>query len=59
MVAAAREVYALIDNSKWGRVASATFCPAEGLAGVFTDAQAPREMIGALADKGIEVIMHG
>ena len=59
MVAAAREVYALIDNSKWGRVASATFCPAEGLTGVFTDADAPREMVRALEDKGIEVMVHG
>ena len=33
MVAAAREVYALVDNSKWGRVASATFCRPEELTG--------------------------
>ena len=59
MVAAAREVYALIDNSKWGRVASATFCRTEGLTGVFTDADAPPEMVRALEDKGVEVMVHG
>lgn len=59
MVSAAREIYALVDNSKWGRVASATFCPAEELTGVFTDASAPREMVDTLAGKGIEVIVHG
>ena len=59
MVAAAREIYALVDNSKWGRVASATFCPAEELTGVFTDASAPREMVDTLTGRGIEVIVHG
>jgi DeoR/GlpR family transcriptional regulator of sugar metabolism len=55
MVAAVREVYALVDNSKWGRVASATFCRPEDLAGVFTDAGAPAEMVSGLAGLGIEV----
>jgi DeoR/GlpR family transcriptional regulator of sugar metabolism len=59
MVAAAREVYALVDNSKWGRVASATFCRPEDLTGVFTDAAAPRAMIEGLEGMGIEVHQHG
>jgi len=59
MVAAAREVYALIDNSKWGRVASATFCRPEDLAGVFTDAGASAEMVGELQELSIEVRQHG
>jgi DeoR/GlpR family transcriptional regulator of sugar metabolism len=59
MVGAVREVYALIDNSKWGRVASATFCGTEELAGVFTDAAAPREMVATLERRGIEVMSHG
>jgi DeoR/GlpR family transcriptional regulator of sugar metabolism len=59
MVAAVREVYAIVDHSKWGRVASATFCRAEGLTGVFTDAGAPVEMVTELEQKGIKVTQHG
>ncbi len=58
MVAAAREVYALVDNSKWGRVASATFCRPEEVTGVFTDAGAPEEMLEGLQGMGIEVQQH-
>jgi len=58
MVAAAREVYALVDNSKWGRVASATFCRPEEVTGVFTDAGAPEEMLEGLRGMGIEVQQH-
>ena len=59
MVAAAREVYALVDNSKWGRVASATFCRPEDLNGVLTDAGAPGEKLEGLQGMGIEVLQHG
>ncbi len=59
MVAAAREVYAIIDHSKWGRVASATFCETEGLTQVFTDAAAPAAMVDPLRGMGIEVTQHG
>ena len=59
MVAAAREIYAIVDHSKWGRVASATFCRAEGLTGVFTDAGASVEMLSTLEEKGIKVTQHG
>jgi len=59
MVAAVREVYAIVDHSKWGRVASATFCRPEGLTGVFTDTGAPPEMMTELERKGIRVKQHG
>ena len=59
MVAAVREVYAIVDSSKWGRVASATFCPAEALTGVITDAGAPEDMVEQLEGKGIKVMQHG
>ena len=59
MVAVAREVYALVDHSKWGRVASATFCRPDDLTGVFTDARAPSEMVSELEGMGIEVMQHG
>jgi DeoR/GlpR family transcriptional regulator of sugar metabolism len=56
MVSAAREVYAVIDHTKWGRVASATFCRTESLTGVFTGGEAPAEMVAALRGAGVEVV---
>ncbi|HSV92934.1 MAG TPA: DeoR/GlpR family DNA-binding transcription regulator [Desulfobacterales bacterium] len=55
MVAAAREVYAVVDHTKWGRVASATFCRTDRLTGVFTDDEAPAGMVAALRDAGVGV----
>ena len=55
MVSAAREVYAIVDHTKWGRIASATFCRTDRLTGVFTDDGAPEEMVAALRGMGIEV----
>ena len=59
MVAAAREVYAVVDHTKWGRVASATFCRTDSLTGVFTDGEAPAEMVNALREDGIDVLEIG
>jgi len=59
MVDAVREVYAIVDSSKWGRVASATFCRIDALTGVVTDAAAPADMIERLEGKGIKVMLHG
>ncbi len=56
MVAAAREVFAVVDHTKWGRVASATFCRTDRLTGVFTDAEAPADMVAALREAGVEVV---
>ena len=56
MVTAAREVYAVVDHTKWGRVASATFCRTESLSGVFTDGEAPADMVAALREAGVEVV---
>jgi DeoR/GlpR family transcriptional regulator of sugar metabolism len=59
MVNAAREVYAVVDHTKWGRLALATFCRTDRLAGVFTDGGAPAEMVAALRGAGIPVIEAG
>lgn len=59
MVAAVRERYAIVDHSKWGRVASATFCRAADLTGVVTDTMAPADMVAALEKEGIKVTQHG
>jgi DeoR/GlpR family transcriptional regulator of sugar metabolism len=57
MVAAAREVYALVDHSKFGRTASATFCRTDRLTGIITDEAAPADMIAALREQGVAVTL--
>ena len=56
MVAAARETYALVDHTKWGRMASATFCRADRLTGIITDTDAPADMVETLTGLGVRVI---
>lgn len=59
MVEACREVYGLVDHSKWGRVASATFCQTARLTLMVTDPGAPRDMVATLRGIGIEVRQDG
>jgi DeoR/GlpR family transcriptional regulator of sugar metabolism len=59
MIGAAHEVYAMIDHTKWGRVASATFCELASVRQVFTDTNAPDGMVDALEGMGIKVTQHG
>jgi DeoR family transcriptional regulator of aga operon/DeoR family fructose operon transcriptional repressor len=55
MVAAAREVIAIVDHTKWERAAFATFCPIDQVGVVLTDPDAPSDMVEALRTRGIEV----
>jgi len=55
IVAAASEVIALVDHTKWGRTAFATFCPTDRLTAVVTDGEAPAEMAEALRERQIFV----
>ncbi len=55
MVAAAREVVAIVDHTKFERVAFATFCHTDQITSVVTDIGAPAEMVDALVSAGIEV----
>jgi DeoR/GlpR family transcriptional regulator of sugar metabolism len=55
IVSAATEVVALIDHTKWGRAAFATFCPTDKLTAVVTDARAPRDMIDSLVARQVPV----
>jgi DeoR family transcriptional regulator of aga operon/DeoR family fructose operon transcriptional repressor len=57
MVGAAREVIALIDHTKWGRVAFATFCGLDSISRVITDTRAPRDMVDPVRERGIRVDM--
>jgi DeoR family transcriptional regulator, fructose operon transcriptional repressor len=56
MVSAARETYALVDHTKWGRTASATFCRMERLTGIITDEQAPAAMVAIVRELGVSVV---
>ena len=55
MVAAAREVIAIVDHTKWERAAFATFCPADQVGLVLTDAAAPAAMVEELGRRGVDV----
>jgi DeoR family transcriptional regulator of aga operon/DeoR family fructose operon transcriptional repressor len=59
MVAAAREVIAIVDRTKWERAAFATFCPTDQISTVLTDAGAPDAMVRALEGRGIQVRLIG
>jgi DeoR family transcriptional regulator of aga operon/DeoR family fructose operon transcriptional repressor len=56
IVAAASEVVALVDHTKWGRTAFATFCPTDKLTAVVTDEGAPAEMADELRQR--RVVVH-
>ena len=55
IVAAASEVVALVDHTKWGRSAFATFCPTGRLTAVVTDEEAPAGMVNELLQRGVLV----
>lgn len=55
LVEAARDVVAVIDHSKWDRVAFTTFCPTDRLDLVITDPRAPAAMADAVRARGVEV----
>ena len=57
MVAAARRVIAIVDHTKWHRVAFATFCETREIDAVLTDDLAPADMVDDLRARGIEVTL--
>jgi DeoR/GlpR family transcriptional regulator of sugar metabolism len=57
IVAAASEVVALVDHTKWGRTAFATFCPLDNLTAVVTDEEAPADMTNTLRQR--RILVHG
>ena len=59
MVAAARQVIAVVDHTKWGLVAFATFCRAERIGLLVTDAAAPPEMVEQMRQLGGQVLQVG
>ena len=52
-----REVVAVVDRTKWGRVGVASFAPAHKIDRVITDRDAPSELVEQLRATGAEVIL--
>lgn len=55
MVAACREVIAVVDASKWGQVAAASFATVDQVDCVITDPAAPHGMVERLTSHGMKV----
>jgi DeoR/GlpR family transcriptional regulator of sugar metabolism len=59
MVAAAREVIAIVDHTKWERAAFATFCSTDRMSVILTDPKAPDAMVKSLTGRGVEIRIVG
>jgi DeoR/GlpR family transcriptional regulator of sugar metabolism len=57
LVAMCREVIAVIDATKWGRVGLASFAAIGQICKVITDAHAPADMVAQVRAAGVEVIL--
>jgi DeoR/GlpR family transcriptional regulator of sugar metabolism len=57
LMAACKEVIAVVDSSKWGHMAVASFVPVRRLRRVIADRAAPSTLVEALQEQGIEVIL--
>jgi DeoR/GlpR family transcriptional regulator of sugar metabolism len=57
LVAHARQVVAVVDSSKWGRVGFASFASIDQLDCIITDAGAPSDMMAALREAGVDVVI--
>jgi DeoR family transcriptional regulator of aga operon/DeoR family fructose operon transcriptional repressor len=52
-----REIIAVVDGSKFGKVGLATFAPTEQISRIVTDDSAPASMVADFRARGIEVII--
>ena len=57
LVAMCRQVFAVLDATKWGRVGLASFAAVTQLRAIITDVDAPPAMVGEFRAQGIEVIL--
>ena len=57
LVAEAKQVIAIVDSSKWGRVGFASFASIDQVDCVITDEGAPPDMVAALREAGVDVII--
>jgi DeoR family transcriptional regulator of aga operon/DeoR family fructose operon transcriptional repressor len=52
-----RQVIAILDATKWGRVGLASFANPEEIDCAITDKHAPAEMVERMRSAGVEVIL--
>jgi len=57
LVVEAKQVIAIVDSSKWGRVGFAAFASIDQVDCVITDEGAPPDMVAALREAGVDVII--
>jgi DeoR/GlpR family transcriptional regulator of sugar metabolism len=57
LVARAKQVIAVIDSSKWGRVGFVSYATVDQIDTMITDNGAPDEMVAGLRDAGIQVVI--
>jgi DeoR family transcriptional regulator of aga operon/DeoR family fructose operon transcriptional repressor len=57
MVQRCREVIGIMDGSKWGEVSVFSFAPLEQVHRIISDSAVPADMVGALRERGIEVML--
>jgi DeoR/GlpR family transcriptional regulator of sugar metabolism len=57
LVAMCRQVIAVLDATKWGRVGLASFARLEEVDRVITDVHAPADLVGQVRAMGIEIIL--
>jgi DeoR/GlpR family transcriptional regulator of sugar metabolism len=57
VVEACREVVAVVDRTKWGRVGIVSFASAQQINKVITDRDAPRDLVGQIRAAGADVIL--
>lgn len=56
MVRTAKEVIAIVDHTKWGQVAFASFAFVDEIDKVITGDKAPPDLVAALRQRGVEVL---
>jgi DeoR/GlpR family transcriptional regulator of sugar metabolism len=57
LIANVKQVIALVDSSKWGRVGFASFASVDQIDCIITDDGAPRDMVASLEQAGVRVIV--
>jgi DeoR family transcriptional regulator of aga operon len=57
LVAMCREVIAVLDATKWGRIGLASFAALESIHRIITDVQAPADLVEQVRALGIQVTL--
>ena len=57
MVERCRRVVGVLDASKWGKVAAATFAPLDSVHTIISDTKAPTDLVDQLRQQQIDVIL--